>query len=87
MSEAKRQVRAKFRTGCLARDKNLCRLCTVHSTPVDKLEIHHITNRNEMPEGGYIKSNGITSCPSHHLEAENGLWTKDELYLIIKENK
>lgn len=83
MSKAKKQVRAKFRTDCLTRDKDHCRLCTVHTTPVDELEIHHITNRNDMPEGGYIKSNGITLCPEYHLEAEKDLWTRQELYSII----
>lgn len=26
------------------------------------LDAHHITDRNEMPNGGYVKENGITLC-------------------------
>ncbi|PWR32200.1 hypothetical protein DK308_15580, partial [Listeria monocytogenes] len=30
----------------------------------------HIIDRSDMPNGGYVKSNGITLCSEHHLCAE-----------------
>jgi len=43
------------------------------------LEAHHITNRREMPNGGYVPENGVSLCkkgtpgtPSCHEKAE--LW-------------
>ncbi len=34
------------------------------------LDAHHITDRNEIIDGGYVKENGITVCDSCHLLAE-----------------
>lgn len=34
------------------------------------LDAHHITDRNLMPNGGYVKENGISVCPSCHEKAE-----------------
>ena len=34
------------------------------------LDVHHITNRHDMPNGGYAPSNGITVCEQHHLLCE-----------------
>jgi HNH endonuclease len=34
------------------------------------MDAHHITNRNEMPNGGYVLENGITLCPQCHIIAE-----------------
>lgn len=35
------------------------------------LDAHHITDRNEMPNGGYVRENGISLCDeSCHLLAE-----------------
>lgn len=38
-----------------------------------KLDAHHITDRHEMPNGGYVLSNGITLCDRPdgcHMKAE-----------------
>lgn len=35
-----------------------------------ELDAHHITDRNEMPNGGYVKENGISLCPECHKKAE-----------------
>ena len=35
------------------------------------LDAHHITDRNLMPNGGYVKENGISLCPPCHIYAEN----------------
>lgn len=48
-------------------------MCGMKSTPVkaeDELDAHHITDRNEMPNGGYVKENGISLCEKCHLLAE-----------------
>ncbi len=34
------------------------------------LECHHIIDRTEMPNGGYVKENGISLCDNCHLKAE-----------------
>lgn len=35
------------------------------------MDAHHITDRNEMPNGGYVKENGITLCKEKcHMKAE-----------------
>ena len=48
-----------------------------------------------MPNGGYVKENGITLCPNCHLRAEEfhsiGVaaegYSPDELFLLINSNK
>ena len=62
------------------------------------LDAHHITDRNEMPNGGYVPENGITLCiadddDSCHFKAE--VWHRsgktaffpgykpDDLYALI----
>ncbi len=71
MIKSKKQIREDFRNGVFKRDKNTCQICgyvyerdqsdyitTIH----DKLDAHHITDRNNMPYGGYVLENGITVC-------------------------
>ena len=62
----KKRIRALFREGVFARDKNKC--CFCDST--ENLDAHHITDRSKMPNGGYVKTNGISLCPTHHMMAE-----------------
>ncbi len=59
--------RKEFNEGCLERDGHKCVFCDVK----ENLDVHHITNRHLMPNGGYAISNGITVCPGHHLKCEN----------------
>lgn len=55
------------------------------------LDAHHITDRNEMPNGGYVKQNGIGLCAACHLLAEvfhetgnaHPGYSPDELYARI----
>lgn len=68
----------------------------VCSAPIVKGETdaHHITDRNEMPNGGYVLENGITLCKYEcHMMAElfhitdgedwyNGMHP-DDLYKLI----
>ena len=34
------------------------------------VDAHHITDRSEMPHGGYILENGISVCDEHHIICE-----------------
>lgn len=40
-----------------------------------ELDAHHITPREQMPKGGYVKENGISLCEDCHIKAEE--WLKD----------
>jgi predicted restriction endonuclease len=62
----KQIVRQKFRDDVFGRDRHKCKFCDV----TVNLDAHHITDRTLMPNGGYVKENGITLCPEHHIDAE-----------------
>ncbi len=66
MSKHKQLIREKFRDKVFKRDNYKCCFCDC----IDDLDAHHITDRTEMPNGGYVVENGITLCPVHHLLAE-----------------
>jgi hypothetical protein len=40
------------------------------ATAEQELDAHHITDRNLLPNGGYVKENGISLCQECHLKAE-----------------
>lgn len=91
----KKQVRAKFRSDVLERDRYRCRNCDklgkdrqdtsdspgwkkFHKHVKDEsalvnLDAHHIIPREEMPNGGYVKENGISLCDDCHMMAEENL--------------
>lgn len=89
----KKQIRENFRNKVFDRDHNKCVFCDVTTN----LDAHHITDRNEMPNGGYVLENGITVCSEHHILCEkfhisNGLeWEPgfhpNDLYKKIKSSK
>lgn len=58
--------RKAFNEGCLKRDAHKCVFCE----EVEKLDVHHITDRHDLPNGGYALSNGITVCEEHHMCCE-----------------
>lgn len=62
----KKQVRQNFRDAVFSRDKYKCVFCS----STKDLDAHHITDRKEMPNGGYVKENGITVCPTCHISCE-----------------
>lgn len=62
----KQLVRHSFREAVFKRDGHKCVFCDI----VSDLDAHHITDRNQMPNGGYVKENGVTLCSQHHLKAE-----------------
>lgn len=82
--------RKEFNEGCLERDGHKCRFCD----ETTDLDVHHITDRHDMPNGGYACSNGITVCGDHHIMCEEYHMTgscdpkyhPDNLYLIIGSN-
>lgn len=63
----KRKLRAIFRDAVFDRDGYRCVTCGEGST---KLDAHHITDRKDMPNGGYVVENGISLCEGCHLKAE-----------------
>lgn len=94
MSVKKKQVRSEFRTKCLKRDNHKCRFCgTTPPNGDEGLDVHHITDRTEMPFGGYVASNGISLCADCHIKAEEFhinqgvVWTENmhpnDLYVLI----
>ena len=70
MSSEKKQVRERFRSAVLKRDGNRCRACGAKG----ELDAHHVTDRNEFENGGYVLENGIALCPICHEKAEE--WHK-----------
>lgn len=91
MSSNKKKVRQVFRDSVFKRDGYECVCCgkkASPSSPEDILDAHHITNRNNLPNGGYVLENGISLCKDKcHLLAEEELqgiehpgFSKEELY-------
>lgn len=74
----KKDIRRKFRDDVFARDNYKCRLCGEDFSNQDHpelfLDAHHITDRSEMPNGGYVKENGISLCKENF--DEEGLLTE-----------
>ena len=55
----KHLVRDAFRKAVFDRDRHQCVMCGTKTT---KLDAHHIVDRHEMPNGGYVLENGISLC-------------------------
>ena len=68
MSTNKKKIREDFRLAVFARDLNKCRVCSARDVALDA---HHITDRNLMPNGGYVLENGISLCAVCHHRAEH----------------
>ena len=95
----KKTIREHFRKVCMQRDSFRCVICLCiapkNTKPEDYFDVHHITDRHEMPNGGYILENGITLCPDCHSKAENYHalgkaipgYSSEELYKIIGSSK
>jgi hypothetical protein len=97
MSLEKKLIRKRFRDACYKRDGFKCATCFMKSskeTADADLEVHHITNPKEMPNGGYVKENGISLCETCHKKAEEfhstGVsspgFSPEDLYKIIGSN-
>lgn len=93
LSTDKKKIRATFRDACHSRDGYKCRVCgwSIFRPGELELDAHHITDRNLMPNGGYVKENGISLCAECHKRAEvfheTGValpgWAPDDLYAKI----
>lgn len=92
MSTEKKKIRNEFRTETFTRDGNKCRSCGWSAFNGEHhLDAHHITDRNLMPNGGYVKENGISLCPACHEKAEvfhsTGTalpgWAPEDLYKMV----
>jgi predicted restriction endonuclease len=77
MMNKKKEIRSKFRESVFKRDGYRCAWCKYKPDEEDvqhELDAHHITDRNKMPNGGYVKENGISLCKEHigkcHMNAE-----------------
>ena len=91
--KTKHLIREKFRTDIFRRDGNRCKVCK----KTESIVAHHITDRNEIPNGGYVVENGITLCPDCHMMAEEyhisrgtrwfHTYLPDELYALIGESR
>ena len=88
----KKQIRIIFRKNVFERDNYKCVFCNKKA-----VDAHHITDRNEIPNGGYIIENGISVCDEHHIICEkyhitggkewhNG-YHPDDLYKKINSSK
>ncbi len=67
----KKEIREAFRTACFERDGHKCAMCGRSDV---KLDAHHIMDRHDMPNGGYVPENGITLCDCEggcHWKAEH----------------
>lgn len=61
----KREIRRRFRDAVFARDGYCCVVCGFQSSKENaehQLDAHHVTPREDMPNGGYVKENGVTLC-------------------------
>jgi 5-methylcytosine-specific restriction endonuclease McrA len=73
MSNEKQMIRKAFRDACYRRDGFRCAMCNFKSSKdraEQELDAHHITDRNLLPNGGYVKENGISLCEECHNKAE-----------------
>jgi hypothetical protein len=48
----------------------MCSFKTTKERAEEDLDCHHITDRHELPGGGYVKENGISLCEQCHIKAE-----------------
>ena len=90
MSKNKKIIRARFRNAVFTRDNYTCKVCNKSNFSFETFDAHHITNRNDMPNGGYVLPNGITLCANCHLKAEVEMqgrhhkgFSPEELYILI----
>ncbi len=97
MGTEKKLIRKAFRDACYKRDRYCCAMCNMKSSKdkaEQELDAHHITDRNLLPNGGYVKENGISLCEECHKKAEEfhstGIshpgYSPEDLYKKINSN-
>ena len=57
----KKEIRKNFRDAVFKRDDMKCVICGMPNNG-ENMDAHHITDRSEMPNGGYVLENGISLC-------------------------
>lgn len=84
MSNKKKQIRSEFRKAVFTRDNYTCRCCGIKGQDrqegdkgLPDLDSHHVTPREKLPNGGYVKENGISLCDDCHVKAEDWLQNGD----------
>lgn len=58
-------MRQNFRDAVFKRDGYRCIVCGFESSPQraeHELDAHHVTPRERMPSGGYVRENGVSLC-------------------------
>lgn len=109
----KKELRKTFRNSVFKRDKFCCKKCnkpgkdkndensckSFHKLNLNLvyLDAHHITDRSEIANQGYVVENGISLCSDCHLLAEQYHLNKGEkwadgfhpndLYVLIQSSK
>jgi 5-methylcytosine-specific restriction endonuclease McrA len=66
-SMTKKQRRDRLRKKVMERDGYRCRVCQSKTD----IQVHHITDRHEMPNQGNVVENCITLCSVCHEKAED----------------
>lgn len=83
LNMSKKDIRKQFKDSVFKRDNWTCQVCGImFSTNPDFFDAHHITDRSEMPNGGYVKENGITVCKNPLVKFEDSCHMKCEKYHI-----
>ena len=83
---SKKEIRHKFRTDVFKRDNYTCQICgygPFKIEPENIFDAHHITDRSLMPNGGYVKENGITLCKDARPNLKALLNGKQDEFHII----
>jgi hypothetical protein len=75
MSQEKKQIREAFRQAVFERDGYCCLMC---GKKAGKLDAHHIEDRLDMPNGGYVPENGITLCAGD--DTDNCHWKAEQYH-------
>jgi hypothetical protein len=73
--QEKKAIREAFRTTCFERDRHQCVMC---GCKTKKLDAHHIEDRHDMPNGGYVPENGITLCAGD--DQDNCHWKAEQYH-------
>jgi hypothetical protein len=76
--------RAKFREACIERDNNNCLIPWCDNRPD---EVHHIIERSEWDDGGYIQQNGASVCNNHHQYAESNDIPPQAFWWWLRQNE
>lgn len=88
----KKETRRNFRDAVFGRDGYRCVVCGLKSSPdgaEEEIDAHHVTPREEMPNGGYVKENGVTLCDPAKRggDAQEGCHWKAEFVLQHREHE